>query len=89
MRTKIILKKDCKKSALCDRNEYFKLYSEVDNHECFKRMQKKPPLVINIDGSYYYYDKLVPAFGCTSYDDYRRELLDPCSKELPPIFIWR
>lgn len=85
---KIILKKECKKDAYCDREEYFKKYGEFDNNGCFKRMQVGAPLVININGAYYYYDKLVPYFGCISLDEYGRELKSPANG-LPPIFIWR
>lgn len=89
MRTKIILRKECKKSALCDRDEYFKKYSEYDKQGCFKKMQAGAPLVINIDGAYYYYDKLVPFFGCVAYDEYRMELMSPISGGYTPVFIWR
>ena len=88
-RTKIILKAECKKSAYCDRNEYFKKYGEFDNQGCFKRLHNGSPLVINIDGAYYYYDKLVPFFGCIALDEYRRELKDPINVGTPPVFIWR
>lgn len=88
MRTKIILRKECKNAALCDRDEYFKKYSEYDKQGCFKKMQAGAPLIINIDGSYYYYDKLVPFFGCVAYDEYRMELMSPM-RGYPPVFIWR
>ena len=88
MRTKIILRKECKKAALCDRDEYFKKYSEYDKQGCFKKMQAGAPLIINIDGSYYYYDKLTPFFGCVAYDEYRTELMSPM-RGFPPVFIWR
>lgn len=89
MRTKIILRKECKKSAICNRDEYFKKYGEYDNNSCFKKMQTGAPLVINIDGTYYYYDKLIPAFGCITFDEYRMELKSPMSGGYPPVFIWR
>lgn len=88
-RTKIILNANCKKDAYCDRNEYFKKYGEYDIHGCFKRLQVGAPLVINIGGTYYYYDKLIPFFGCIALDDYRRELLSPSKGLYPPVFIWR
>jgi len=88
-RLKIILSSSCKKDAICDREEYFKRYGEFDEKGCFKRMQKGAPLIINIGGSYYYYDKLVPFFGCTTYDNYRIELKSPDKGKFPPIFIWR
>jgi hypothetical protein len=88
MKTKIVLKASCKKDAYCNREEYFKLYGVYDKQGCFKGMQNGAPLVINIDGSYYYYDKLVPAFGCITLDEYGRELKSPVNG-CPPIFIWR
>ena len=88
MRTKIILRKECKKAALCNRDEYFKKYSEYDKQGCFKKMQAGAPLVVNIDGVYYYYDKLMPFFGCVAYDEYRTELMSPM-RGCPPVFIWR
>ena len=88
-KTKIILKASCKKDAYCDRDEYFKKYGEYDKQGCFKKMQEGAPLVINIDGIYYYYDKLIPAFGCITLDEYRRELKTPSKGIYPTIFIWR
>lgn len=88
-RQKIILNAKCKKDAYCNRDEYFKLYGVYDKQGCFKGMQNGAPLVINIDGSYYYYDKLVPFFGCILFDEYRRELKSPSMGVFPPIFIWR
>lgn len=88
-RTKILLKASCKKEAYCDRNEYFKQYGIYDNHGCFKRLQTGAPLVINIGGTYYYYDKLVPYFGCLAFDSYRRELKAPFEGLYPPEFVWR
>lgn len=88
-KTKIILKASCKKDAYCDRDEYFKKYGEYDKQGCFKNMQNGTPLVINIDGSYYYYDKLIPAFECITLDEYRRELKTPSKGIYPPVFIWR
>lgn len=87
-RQKIILNAKCKKDAYCNRDEYFKLYGVYDKQGCFKGMQNGAPLVINIDGTYYYYDKLVPAFGCITLDEYGRELKSPVNG-CPPIFIWR
>lgn len=89
MRTKIILRKECKKAALCDRDEYFKKYGEYDKEGCFKKMQASAPLVINIDGVYYYYDKLIPDFGCVAFDEYRMELKSPESSGKGTVFIWR
>ena len=51
-------------------------------------MQAGAPLVINIDGVYYYYDKLIPFFGCVAFDKYRTELMSPM-RGFPPVFIWR
>lgn len=89
MKMKIVLKASCKKDAYCDREEYFKKYGEYDGNGCFKRMQPGAPLVININGAYYYYDKLVPSFGCIALDEYRMELKSPTSSGFPPVFIWR
>ena len=88
-KTKIILKASCKKDAYCDRDEYFKKYGEYDKQGCFKNMQNGTPLVINIDGIYYYYDKLIPFFECITLDEYRRELKSPSKGIYPPVFIWR
>ena len=89
MRMKIVLKASCKKDAYCDREEYFNLYGVYDKQGCFKGMQNGAPLVINIDGSYYYYDKLIPFFGCVALDEYRMELKSPSNGAYPPVFIWR
>lgn len=89
MKTKIVLKASCKKDAYCDRDEYFKKYGVYDKQGCFKGMQAGAPLVINIQGVYYYYDKLIPAFGCITLDEYRMELKSPTSGGYPPVFIWR
>lgn len=88
-RQKIILNSSCREDAICDREEYFKKYGEFDEKGCFKRMQTGSPLIINIGGTYYYYDKLVPFFGCITYDNYRRELKSPSKGKSSPIFIWR
>lgn len=89
MRMKIVLKASCKKDALCNREEYFNLYGVYDKQGCFKEIQNGAPLVVNIDGFYYYYDKLVPLFRCLAYEEYRRELKSPIAAGLPPIFIWK
>jgi hypothetical protein len=52
-------------------------------------MQSSAPLVINIDGVYYYYDKLIPDFGCVAFDEYRMELKSPANIHQPVLFIWR
>lgn len=89
-RTKIILNSNCKKDAYCNREEYFLKYGEFDKQGCFKKLKHGAPLVINIDGTYYYYDKLLPYFGCVAFDNYRREMLSAQTNEvLPPLFIWR
>ena len=88
-RMKIVLRASCKKDAYCNREEYFKKYGEYDNQGCFKKMKQGSPIVININGVYYYYDKLVPFFRCLAFDEYRRELLSPIDSSLPPVFIWR
>lgn len=86
---KIILCYNSRKDAVCDREHYFKTYGEFDDKGFFKKLRSGAPLVINIDGIYYYYDKLVPFFGCIDYYTYRRELLSPSKDIMPPIFIWR
>ena len=56
---------------------------------------KNAPIVINIGGTYYYVDKLVPLFGSYAirFEKFERELRDPRSSEkgtlLPPAFKWR
>ena len=89
MKMKIVLKASCKKDAYCDREEYFKKYGEYDGNGCFKRMQPGAPLVININGAYYFCNKLVPSNGCIAFDDYLRELKNPSKGVYPPVFIWR
>ena len=105
----IYLDKKCKKDAYCDRNEYFKKYGlttslfgwtnttfgQFSYNGDFKGMMKNTPIVINIGGTYYYVDKLVPLFGSSSirFEKFDRELRDPRSSGkctlLPPAFIWR
>ena len=89
MRSKIILDKNKSKNAVCDREEYFKKYGEYDGNGDFRKLQNGAPIIVNIDGTYYYYDKLIPAFGCITYDEYRRELKSPIAAGLPPLFIWK
>ena len=88
-RQKIVLNAKCKKDAYCNRDEYFKLYGVYDKQGCFKGLQNGAPLIININGTYYYYDKLVPFFGCITFDEYGRELKSPSKGAYPPVFIWR
>ena len=91
----IYLDKKCKKDAYCDRNEYFKKYGQFNYNGDFKGMMKNAPIVINIGGTYYYVDKLVPLFGSSSirFEKFDRELRDPRSSEkctlVAPVFIWR
>lgn len=89
MRSKIILDKSKSKNAICDREEYFKKYGEYDSNGDFRKLQNGAPVIVNIDGTYYYYDKLIPVFGCITYDEYRRELKSPIAAGLPPLFIWK
>ena len=89
MRSKIILDKNKSKNAVCDREEYFKKYGEYDSNGGFRKLQNGAPLIVNINGTYYYYDKLIPAFECITYDEYRRELKSPTAVGLPPLFIWK
>lgn len=91
----IYLDKRCKKAAYCDRNEYFKKYGQFSYNGDFKGMMKNSPMVINIGGTYYYVEKLVPLFGPSAirFDKFERELRAPVSSKkdtlVPPTFIWR
>ena len=54
-------------------------------------MIKNAPIVINIDCTYYYFDKLVPLFRTSAIqlEEFERELRDPEKNNLlPPIFKW-
>ena len=51
----IYLDKKYKKSAYCDRNEYFKRYGQFGYNSDFKGIIKNAPIVINIYGTYYYF----------------------------------
>lgn len=87
---KIILKVSCKKDAYCNREEYFLKYGEFDKQGCFKGMQKGAPLILNIDGFYYYFDKLeVYKESESLYEDYIRELKNPTNIPVRVFFIWR
>lgn len=90
-RNVIYLDSKCKKSAYCDRNEYFKKYGQFSYKGDFKGMMKNAPIVINIECTYYYFDKLVPLFrnSAIQLEEFERELRDPKKNNLlPPIFIW-
>ena len=90
-RNVIYLDKKCKKSAYCDRNEYFKKYGQFSYKGDFKGMIKNAPIVINIDCTYYYFEKLVPLFRTSSIalENFERELKNPEKNNLlPPIFKW-
>lgn len=88
----IYLDSKCKKTAYCDRNEYFKKYGQFSYKKDFKGMMKNTPMVINIMGTYYYVDKLVPLFRSSAIqlELFERELRDPINSNnlLPPIFRW-
>jgi len=90
MRSKIILDKNKSKNAICDREEYFKKYGEYDSNGEFRKLQNGAPIILNIDGYYYYFDKL-PVYreSETLYEDYRRELKNPSNIPTRVFFIWR
>lgn len=90
MRSKIYLDKNKRKQAICNREEYFLKYSKNTSRTNNYSLVKGAPLVINIDGIYYYYDKLPVLYSNGKYENYRRELLFPSndSKDLVE-FIWR
>lgn len=89
-KTVITLKASCKKAAYCNREEYFLKYGEFDKNGCFKGMQNGAPLILNIDGFYYYFDKLeVYRESERLYEDYRRELKNPMNVPARVFFIWR
>lgn len=92
MNNVIYLDKKCKKAAYCDRDEYFKKYGQFSYKGDFKGMMKNAPLVINIDCTYYYVDKLVPLFRSSAIqlELFERELRDPKDSNnlLAPTFIW-
>ena len=88
----IYLDKECKRDAYCDRNEYFKRYGQFGYNSDFKGIIKNAPIVINIYGTYYYFEKLVPLFRTSSImlENFERELKNPEKNNiLPPVFKWR
>ena len=93
MNNVIYLDKKCKKAAYCDRDEYFKKYGQFSYKGDFKGMMKNAPLVINIECTYYYVDKLVTLFrsSATQLEEFERELRDPKDSNnlLAPVFIWK
>jgi len=87
---RVYLDKNCKKAAYCDRNEYFTKYGEFDKNGSFKKMQNGSPKVINIQGTYYYIDKLKAIFSSRQLlDRYISELNSPQMSMKRLIFIWR
>ena len=87
----IYLDKKYKKSAYCDRNEYFKKYGQFGYNSDFKGIIKNAPIVINICGTYYYFEKLVPLYRTSSIalENFERELKNPEKNNLlPPMFKW-
>ena len=91
MKSKIYLDKRQRKQATCNREEYFLKYSKNTSRTNSYSLSKGAPLIINIDGIYYYYDKLPVLYSSKDeYENYRRELLLPSngSKDLIE-FIWR
>lgn len=87
---KVYLDKDCKKKAYCDRNEYFTKYGEFDKNGSFKKMVIGAPKVINIQGTYYYIDKLKTTFQSKYlFERFISELSSPTIGMKQVIFIWR
>lgn len=87
----IYLDKKYKKAAYCDRNEYFKRYGQFGYNSDFKGIIKNAPIVINICGTYYYFEKLVPLHRTSSImlENFERELKNPEKNNiLPPVFRW-
>ena len=86
----ILLDKKCKSDAYCNRNEYFAKYSEFDKDGCFKRMIAGAPPVININGTYYYIDKLKPIFlSKQMLERYIAEFRAPIFGTRYFVFVWR
>ena len=87
---KVYLDKDCKKKAYCDRNEYFTKYGEFDKDGSFKKMVIGAPKVINIQGTYYYIDKLKTTFQSKFvFERFISELNSPTIGMKQVVFIWR
>lgn len=90
MKNKIYLDKKRRNEALCNRDEYFMKYSEFDRSGSFKKMTNGSPLVLNIDGSYYYFDKLpVCRESENLYEDYRMDLKNPTNIHAKVFFVWK
>lgn len=90
MKNKIYLDKKRRAEALCNREEYFMKYSEFDKQGCFKKIVNGAPVILNIDGHYYYFDKLPVCRGSEDlYEDYRRGLKNPTNIHDRVFFIWR
>lgn len=90
MKNKIYLDKKRRTEALCNREEYFMKYSEFDKQGSFKKITNGAPAILNIDGFYYYFDKLPVCRGSEDlYEDYRRELKNPTNIPARVFFIWK
>ena len=92
MKTKvIILNKHKKEQARCNRNEYFSKYAIFDNDGAFKRMAEGSPLVICIDGSYYYVSELakIAIKGASIIENFITDCREPILFGTPLRFIWR
>lgn len=88
--TRIYLDKNSKSSAYCDRSEYFKKYAEYDKNGSFKKMSAGTPKVINIQGIYYYIDKLKTTFQSKyMFERFISELNSPTIGMKQVVFIWR
>lgn len=90
MNNKIYLDKKRRNEALCNRDDYFMKYSELDRSGSFKKMTNGSPFVLNIDGFYYYFDKL-PVYRESEslYEEYRRELKNPSNIKSKFFFVWK
>lgn len=87
---RIYLDKNCKNGAYCNRSKYFEKYGEFDKDGSFKKMVIGAPKVINIQGIYYYIDKLKTTFPSKFvFERYISELNAPTIGLREVIFIWR
>ena len=54
----IYLDSSKKKLAIANREQWFEKYAIFDKEGCFKKMSNGAPNIINIEGTYYYIEKL-------------------------------
>lgn len=88
--TKIVLDKTKRKSAICNREEYFLKYGVFDKSNHFKNMVKGAPKIINICGIYYYLDKLaeITKKGKKEMDNFILECKEPIDSKERVVFVW-